>query len=255
MRNMRRAIAALICTALAAGSAAAVQGWFDLPELLPPSQYGNMLISRAAGTYDMPSVSFSHWRHRALYTCRVCHFELEFALESNTTVITEEDNKNGLYCGACHDGKTAFGHTEEHCSKCHNGDIAYGSKKFRKFARRLPRDGYGNKIDWTGAMRKGEILPKQSVVDDNFSPIPFKKFLILEAEWSMIPPSIFPHREHTEWLDCANCHPDTFNIKKKTTKHFLMKYILEGKFCGVCHLNVAFPLDDCYRCHPKRKKK
>ena len=29
-----------------------------------------------------------------------------------------------------------------------------------------------------------------------------------------------------------------------------MKYILEGKFCGVCHLNVAFPLDDCQRCHP-----
>jgi len=29
-----------------------------------------------------------------------------------------------------------------------------------------------------------------------------------------------------------------------------MQYILETKFCGACHLTVAFPLDDCLRCHP-----
>ena len=48
----------------------------------------------------------------------------------------------------------------------------------------------------------------------------------------------------------TNCHPDVFNIKKKTTEHFEMRFILEGRFCGACHLTVAFPLNDCMRCHP-----
>ncbi|HVR37486.1 MAG TPA: c(7)-type cytochrome triheme domain-containing protein [Thermoanaerobaculia bacterium] len=59
-----------------------------------------------------------------------------------------------------------------------------------------------------------------------------------------------PHAEHVRWLDCANCHPAIFNIRKKTTKHFSMRFNLAGEFCGACHLRVAFPLDDCMRCHP-----
>jgi len=66
----------------------------------------------------------------------------------------------------------------------------------------------------------------------------------------MVTPPVFDHGTHVRWLDCANCHPDVFNIKQKTTKHFEMRYILERKFCGVCHLDVAFPLDECESCHP-----
>jgi hypothetical protein len=29
-----------------------------------------------------------------------------------------------------------------------------------------------------------------------------------------------------------------------------MDFIVSGKFCGVCHLTVAFPVQDCKRCHP-----
>ena len=61
---------------------------------------------------------------------------------------------------------------------------------------------------------------------------------------------MFPHWEHVQMLDCSNCHPEIFNLKKKTTKHFSMDNILKGKFCGACHLNVAFPMDPCKRCHP-----
>ncbi len=87
------------------------------------------------------------------------------------------------------------------------------------------------------------------VGEDDFL-MPFAKRLKLEARWAMIPAAYFPHAEHQQWLDCANCHPDVFNIKKKTTEHFEMQYILEGKFCGLCHLRVAFPLNECKRCHP-----
>jgi len=198
----------------------------------------------------MKAVRFSHWVHRIKYTCRVCHLELDFAMAVNETGITEDDNLNGLYCGACHDGKRAFGHTKENCSRCHTGDIRSDEKSFREFSSRMPKTDYGNGIDWSMALKRGFIDPRSSLTP-GVEPMRFGKFLKLEAEWSMVPPAYFPHREHEAWLDCANCHPDIFNVKKKTTKHFSMRYILEKKFCGVCHMNVAFPLDDCRRCHPE----
>lgn len=33
-----------------------------------------------------------------------------------------------------------------------------------------------------------------------------------------------------------------------------MNNILKGEFCGVCHLSVAFPVNDCARCHPGLKE-
>jgi c(7)-type cytochrome triheme protein len=86
-------------------------------------------------------------------------------------------------------------------------------------------------------------------------PMAFDKRLELVAEWDWVSPAVFNHATHTPWLDCANCHPEIFNIKKKTTKHFLMEYILEKKFCGVCHFSVALPIDDCHACHPAMSRK
>jgi len=169
----------------------------------------------------------------------------------NSTIITESENREGKYCGACHDGKTAFGHTEEHCNKCHNGDKNYGAEKFKELDS-LPETPYGNRIDWSAALESGQIKPK-TFLTEKPEAIQFDKELLLEAEWAMIPPAIFPHKKHIQWLDCANCHPDIFNIKKKTTKHFAMKYILKNEFCGVCHGKVAFPLNDCKRCHPSMR--
>ena len=33
----------------------------------------------------------------------------------------------------------------------------------------------------------------------------------------------FLHEEHFAELDCSNCHPDVFNIKKKGTEAFTME--------------------------------
>lgn len=229
-------------------------GFWELPPLPPPSQYGNLLINRMSEKSGIQAVTFSHWSHRVHYTCRVCHFELDFQMKTNTTEITEEENKKGRFCGACHNGKIAFGHTEDNCKKCHNGDINYGKEKFETLSKTLPLHDYGNKINWTKAVKSKMINPKQTILDEPYNPVPFSKRISLEAEWSLVPPAYFPHEEHNYWLDCANCHPDIFNIKKKTTKHFSMVYILEGKFCGVCHIKVAFPMDDCKGCHPDMTK-
>jgi c(7)-type cytochrome triheme protein len=220
---------------------------------LPPSQYGNILISRMSDKQGQPWVTFSHWSHRVRYTCRTCHFELEFEMKVNATDITEDRNRKGEFCGSCHDGKTAFGHTKGNCSRCHNGNIAYGEERFKELAS-LPMARYGNRIDWSKAVREGNIKPRQSLFNDNYSPIPFITKIQLEAKGANIEPAVFPHKSHTQWLDCANCHPATFNIKKTTTKDLSMKHICEGSFCGTCHGSVAFPLNDCNRCHPGVKQ-
>lgn len=222
---------------------------FDLWPLPSAEEYGNIVIDRTSRKNDSRPVSFSHLTHRTRYTCRVCHFELDFAFGTNATEITEEDNRNGLFCGACHNGSIAFGHTEENCVYCHGGSSSIGKAKLAEQAGSLPKAEYGNEIDWSRAVKDGNIKPKYSLYRDE-KPLEFDKLLELRAEWGGISPAVFPHAAHVQWLDCANCHPDIFNIKKKTTRHFEMRYILNKKFCGVCHLSVAFPLDDCRRCHP-----
>ena len=242
----------LICGFLlvAFGAAAAASQFYNLPALPHPSQYGNILISRQTADITMPTVSFSHWSHRTRYTCRVCHFELEFAMETNATEITEAENQSGKFCGTCHNGEIAFGHTKENCVNCHNFGMDGSKKRFESVAN-LPWQPYGNKIDWVRAQEEGLIEPKQSILEEDFQPMEFTSKLDIKADWAMIPGAEFSHDKHQQWLDCANCHPDIFNIKLKGTRHFDMKYNLKGKFCGACHLKVAFPMDDCKSCHPK----
>jgi c(7)-type cytochrome triheme protein len=235
---------------LAFGVAAASSQFYNLPPLPHPSQYGNVLISRQTADMTMPTVSFSHWSHRTRYTCRVCHFELEFAMEANATEITEKDNQSGKFCGTCHNGEIAFGHTKESCAYCHNFGMDGSQKRFDS-VKNLPWVPNGNEIDWVRAQEEGLIEPKQSVLEEDFQPMEFTRELQIEADWGLIPGAEFPHDKHQQWLDCANCHPDIFDIKLKGTLHFDMQYNLEGKFCGACHLKVAFPMDDCKRCHPK----
>ena len=209
-------------------------------------------MNRNSGDHGRLPVTFSHWLHRIKYTCRVCHYELNFEMVAGTTEISEAENRNGNFCGACHNGIFAFGHTEENCNRCHSGDINSGKEKFKKLSG-FPRTPYGNKINWVSAFRLGLIKPSQSILEDNYKAVPFNKKLTLDAGWTMIPPAYFDHKIHNEWLDCANCHPDIFNVKRKTTKHFTMDYNLKGKFCGPCHGKVAFPMNFCRPCHPKIK--
>lgn len=98
-------------------------------------------------------------------------------------------------------------------------------------------------------MDKGLIKPAPYLTLKPPADLAIIKPIMLEAEWSSIPAAIFSHKAHTQWLDCNNGHPDIFNITKKTTKHFFMDRVLKREFCGVCHLTVAFPMDDCKRCH------
>jgi len=249
-RRMLPPLLLLLLSITVASEAVAGDTYFPLPPLPKPALYGNRLLNRVSEKNGVKAALFSHWLHRARYTCRVCHLELGINMELGTTEITEARNRHGEYCGACHNGKEAFGHTKENCDRCHTGDLAAGSEKFAAFAANLPKAPYGNGIDWVRAVNLGKIHPKRTLLDTPYTPIPYDKDLRLDSSWTMIPPAFFPHADHNLWLDCSNCHPDIFNVKRKATAHFSMRYNLKGRFCGLCHLRVSFPLDDCDRCHP-----
>lgn len=115
----------------------------------------------------------------------------------------------------------------------------------------MPKSNSGNRVDWVAALEKGVVNPRFDLEDDTKKPIVLDLNIIREVKGSM-PDVVYPHKQHTEWLDCSNCHPSIF-IPKKGANNISMASILLGKQCGVCHGKVAFPVSDCRRCHSKNK--
>jgi c(7)-type cytochrome triheme protein len=225
----------------------------------PPDMYGDVLINQNSSKNNVTAVVFPHWVHRAKYTCRVCHTELEISLKAGQTGITcNNGDMKGKFCAVCHDGKTAFAPKDEegdNCKLCHNATSSPNREKFSKLKAMLPGNNFGNEINWAKALKEGMIQPKKSLLPDfKDAPMSINKTLTLKAEMSGISPGVFPHGVHEEWLDCSSCHPEIFNIKKKTTENLRKVNMLKGESCGMCHLKVAFPLNDCKRCHPGMRR-
>ena len=109
----------------------------------------------------------------------------------------------------------------------------------------------GNRVDWVKALENKEISPRYDRLDDKVKPIVMDLNIIREVKGSM-PDVVYPHKQHTEWLDCSNCHPAIF-IPQKGANQISMASILLGQKCGVCHGKVAFPVSECRKCHSKRK--
>ena len=111
---------------------------------------------------------------------------------------------------------------------------------------KLPPDTTGNLVRWVEALEKGHIEPRSNI-------FPETKINLLDKDILMnlkggTPIVRFPHRAHTLWLDCANCHDHLFKAQTGGNKLSMMQ-ILQGEQCGVCHGAVAFPLTECNRCH------
>jgi len=115
----------------------------------------------------------------------------------------------------------------------------------------LPKGTSGNYVDWVQALEKNDIAPRYDVVDESVKPIVMDLNIVREVKGSM-PDVVYPHKQHTEWLDCSNCHPAIF-IPQKGANQISMAAIILGEKCGVCHGKVAFPVADCRRCHSKSK--
>lgn len=117
----------------------------------------------------------------------------------------------------------------------------------------LPKSKSGNYVDWVKALDEKKIGPRYDRNDPDAMPIVMDLNIVREVKGSM-PNVIYPHKQHTEWLDCSNCHPSIF-IPQKGANNISMAAILLGEKCGVCHGKVAFPVSECRRCHSQAKKK
>jgi c(7)-type cytochrome triheme protein len=111
----------------------------------------------------------------------------------------------------------------------------------------------GNYVDWVKTLADGKIAPRFDRLDPEAKPILMDLNIIREVKGSM-PNVVYPHKQHTEWLDCSNCHPAIF-IPQKGANQISMAAILLGEKCGVCHGKVAFPVSECRRCHSQPKGK
>jgi c(7)-type cytochrome triheme protein len=228
-----------------------------IPPNGPFETYGNTALRPPPKKGSMDPVYFPHWSHRARYDCRVCHLELKFSIYKGETRISRRKNLAGKYCGACHDGKTAFAVKDNAlCSRCHQPDKNAFNQAFAAFTRRLPAAEFGNGIDWAKAAQEGYIDPLHTLQPGNQPPMPLPEKLLKPLELGTKAPRsgiLFSHQDHMGWLDCSNCHPEIFDIQKEGTQYFSMEANIYGQFCGVCHMRTAFPMSDCHRCHPGMK--
>jgi c(7)-type cytochrome triheme protein len=110
----------------------------------------------------------------------------------------------------------------------------------------LPRDTAGNLVNWVRAIDSGAIDPRTNLFPE--TQVRLREDEIIVSKFGSMPAVKFPHRQHTLWLDCANCHDQLFKPQAGANR-FSMTAILNGEQCGVCHGAVAFPLTECNRCH------
>lgn len=262
-------LVALVALVLASFTAPALaQDTSGKKRRTPPQEYGRVVLDNHSTKARMGPVTFDHWLHRAKYTCRVCHVDIGFAMVTGATDIRAADNAKGQYCGACHNDRTRgpggarlfsactapLNPAAGSCARCHavNGAPVH-EHDFAAFTRELPKGRFGNGVDWEIAENKGIIKPVDHVegVSIRRASIGAQKDFALDSKLAGMPDIIFSHAKHTVWSGCEGCHPEIFvGVKKGATKYTMVD-IFQGKYCGACHVSVAFPTIDCQRCHSK----
>jgi c(7)-type cytochrome triheme protein len=110
----------------------------------------------------------------------------------------------------------------------------------------MPKDALGFP-DWMNALRSGDITPRAGLASGSVMNV--LDLDVVMKNTKAMPHVRFPHRSHTLWLDCSNCHPAPFNPQAGSNA-VNMTEIFKGRYCGMCHDRVAFiTFFSCSRCH------
>jgi len=264
MRRTAQVVTSIVLLAMAATLVQAET--FGVRKRIPrPEAYGRVVMDSFSTKAHVAPVVFDHWVHRMRYTCRLCHVDLGFTMRAGETGVREADNRHGLYCGACHNGKEAFGWERQErkglttqrvkqCDRCHSvGKLVTPKQELYAVTKRMPKSAYGNHIDWLAAEAKGLIHLKDALpgITRVRKPIRYAGEVTLHAREFDMPEIIFSHTKHAVWNGCEMCHPDIFGVERGATK-FTMQEVFDGRYCGACHGKVSFPVDfDCRLCHTK----
>lgn len=113
---------------------------------------------------------------------------------------------------------------------------------------RLPQDTAGNRVDWVRALQDGYIEPRTSLDGNKEKEVLDLDVIMTGGGDGSMPYVRFPHKPHTQWLECGNCHEALFRSEAGATPVSMLA-ILDGEYCGRCHGAVSFPLTECNRCH------
>jgi len=109
----------------------------------------------------------------------------------------------------------------------------------------FPVDSLG-RVNWVRALADGLITPRRAVQPGGT--MRSLDTAIVMRNTRAMPYVRFPHLQHTQWLDCSNCHPKPFK-PQVGANNLAMDEILSGRACGLCHSSVAFSVMTCERCH------
>ncbi len=216
---------------------------------------------------------FSHKQHLAkVKDCSACHTKL-YKTGKNPTVTMAEMNK-GKSCGACHNGKRAFG--VDKCSKCHRSpELTYTTSPVNKavFSHTFHTQVYGckdchpvkvkpdmkkNKRATMADMEKGQSCGSCHDGKTAFSvkgdcakchtgfKVPAK--LVFKNKTGTIV-GHFSHEFHNAVYKCNDCHTKLYPYGNG--KRITMKQMETGASCGACHDGkTAFSVkSDCIKCH------
>ena len=184
----------------------------------------DLVYDRAVG--PARAVVFSHETHFAFEgnRCTGCHVGLFRMLQPSHRASHAEMNA-GHSCGACHDGRHAFGVADSStCGTCHSG------RKSEILAAGAARSA--------GAVASGgPKVPKPHA------------YPVAESSPGRV---TFKHETHMRGgAGCATCHPKLFGMKFSPPKPEGGMH--ERSSCGACHDGTkTFATDDpatCARCH------
>lgn len=125
-------------------------------------------------------------------------------------------------------------------------ELADPAESLAPLARVAPDRFIGNQVRWVHLIEQAALAPRTNVLPGTPMRV-LDQDIYLDIGGSMAVVR-FPHRAHTYWLDCSNCHDRIFKEKAGGNKISMLQ-ILEGEQCGICHGAVAFPLTECGRCH------
>ncbi|RNC72730.1 MAG: cytochrome C [Desulfuromonadales bacterium] len=220
-------------------------------------------------TYQVKSTGptpFSHKKHLAMYSdCNACHPKLFNAGKNRPFTMAEMEQ--GKSCGACHDGKTAFGVGE--CASCHTvkevgltskdtGKIIFshkmhaGKMKCGECHNKLYAPGRNKPVGMT-AMEKGKSCGAchngKRVFDvkqcSKCHPMKDVAYKVKGAG-----PVTFKHSVHLSMYSCSDCHSKIYKAGRGA-KVVTMLEMEKGKSCGACHDGKkAFTVrENCVKCH------
>src|SRR4029078_7389040 len=84
----------------------------------------------------------------------------------------------------------------------------------------LPADTAGAQVRWMQALDSGLIQPRTNILPE--TRVNLRTTEVLLRNTGEMPMVRFPHRQHTSWLDCTNCHNELFAQQAGTTRINMM---------------------------------